>query len=477
MSRHRLALLRSFAQLALLGAVVGLACWPLNRIDLLQDRLLSTLPAFSGGGWSATGWLLALAPIPLVPLLLWFQRGPWRRGAGSGIPQVMLCLEDPHRGARLLSAAPTGERLGLWTVASLALLPLGREGPVVEVGAAVGQALLRRWPGLLHRATRGHLLAGAAGAGLAGGFNTPLMGMIFVVEELTGTVQQRLVWPALVLTSAAALVSGLGGQPMFALGINASPVAETEQLLWAIPIGLGGGALGGLFAWLLVRATGLITPIARRQPLRLGLAAGVALALLALVTGGASGGDGETLMRLMLDQDADTTMDGSWIVLLVSRLVGPVLALSAGIPGGLIDPAFAVGGVFGAGVVRALAGDPHLGLALGMAAGLAGATQLPVMTIAFAIRMAGDQQLMPGLVAAAVIAAYTGQAIQRRPVYHALADLLVPERSEGAAAVVEDEDHGRTGQGDQGQGAEVGDEVEVDTHGASAGEGDDRHGV
>ena len=112
-----------------------------------------------------------------------------------------------------------------------------------------------------------------------------------------------------------------------------------------------------------------------------------------------------------------------------------------------------------------MAGDPHLGLALGMAAGLAGATQLPVMTIAFAIRMAGDQQLMPGLVAAAAIAAYIGQAIQGRPVYHALADLLMPIASEGAATVVEDEDHGRTGQGDQGQSTEVGDQVEVDTHG------------
>ncbi|WP_254962990.1 MULTISPECIES: chloride channel protein [unclassified Cyanobium] len=476
-SRHSFRLMRSLAQLALLGGLVGLACWPLNRIDVLQDRLLFALPAFSGGTWTTAGWLLALAPIPLVPLLLWFQQGPWRRGAGSGIPQVMLCLEDPHRGAQLLSAAPTGERLGLWTVASLALLPLGREGPVVEVGASLGQALLRRWPGLLHRASRGHLLAGAAGAGLAGGFNTPLMGVIFVVEELTGSFQQRLVWPALVLASAAALVSNLGGQPMYALGINASPVSELDQLLWAIPIGLGGGLLGGGFAWLLVRATALITPIARLRPLRLGLAVGLALSLLALLTGGASGGDGEALMRLVLDQDADTTLDWPWVALLAARLLGPVLALSTGIPGGLIDPAFALGGVFGAGVVRALAGDPHLGLALGMAAGLAGATQLPVMTIAFAIRLAGDQQLMPGLVAAAAIAAYTGHVIQGRPVYHALADLLMPEGSEGAAAVVEDEDHGRTGQGDQGQSTEVGDEMKVDTHGAIAGEGDDRQGV
>jgi H+/Cl- antiporter ClcA len=477
MSRHRFALLRSLAQLALVGGLVGLACWPLNRIDLLQDRLLSVLPAFGGGPWSVLGCLLALAPVPLVPLLLWFQQGPWRRGAGSGIPQVMLCLEDPHRGAQLLSAAPTRQRLGLWTVASLALLPLGREGPVVEVGASVGQAMLRRWPGLLHRVSRGHLLAATAGAGLAGGFNTPLMGVIFVLEELTGTFQQRLVWPALVLASAAALVSNLGGQPMFALGINPSPVVELNQMLWAIPIGLGGGFLGGGFAWLLVRATALFTPIARRRPLRHGLAAGLALALLALITGGASGGDGEALMRLVLDQNADTTLDWNWVALLASRLLGPVLALSAGIPGGLIDPAFALGGVFGAGVVRALAGDPHLGLALGMAAGLAGATQLPVMTVVFAIRMAGDQQLLPGLVTAAAVAAYTGQAIQGRPVYHALADLLVPVGSEGAAAEVEDEDHGRAGQGDQGQGTEVGDEMEVNTHGAAAVEGNDRNRV
>jgi H+/Cl- antiporter ClcA len=166
---------------------------------------------------------------------------------------------------------------------------------------------------------------------------------------------------------------------------------------------------------------------------------------------------------------------------LVSRLLAPVLPLSAGVPGGLIDPSFALGGVFGAGLVKALAGDPHLGLALGMAGGLAGATQLPVMTIAFAVRMAGDQQLMAGLVATAAIATYAGQKIQPTPVYHALADLIGldgrPVSSEGSAPVEEDEDHGRAGQGDQGQGAEVGDEVEVDTHDAAAGEGDDRQGV
>ncbi len=481
MSVHQPGSRRSLIYLVLLGALVGAACWPLNRVDQLQDRLLSLLPAFQGGSWNRGTLLLVLAPTLLMPPLLWLQHGPLRRGVGSGIPQVMRALENPHRAPAILAARPTLERVGLWWAASLALFPLGREGPVVEIGAAVGQVALRRWPALLRQTSRAHLLAGAAGAGLAGGFNTPLMGMLFVVEELTRSFQQRLVWPALLMASGAALVSNLGGQPMFALGLNVSPVGEPEQLLWSVPIGLGAGLLGGCFARLLVLATRRLTPLARVQPLRVGLAAGFGLTLLALLTGGASGGDGERLMRMILEQDGGSTIDLAWFGVLGSRLLGPVLALSAGVPGGLIDPSFTLGGVFGAAVVQTLAGDAHLGLALGMAGGLAGATQLPVMTIAFAVRMAGDQQLMAGLVATAAIATYTGRLVQPQPVYHALADLMEPDAgpggSEGAAAVEEDEDHGRAGQGDQGQGAEVGDEVEVDTHGAAAGERDDRQGV
>ena len=42
---------------------------------------------------------------------------------------------------------------------------------------------------------------------------------------------------------------------------------------------------------------------------------------------------------------------------------------------------------------------------------------------------------------------------------------LGPNDSERAAAVKENEDHGWAGQGDQGQSGEVGNQVEVETHG------------
>ena len=44
-------LLRQLGQLALLGLLVGLACWPFNLLDRWQDALLHQLPSFSGKPW------------------------------------------------------------------------------------------------------------------------------------------------------------------------------------------------------------------------------------------------------------------------------------------------------------------------------------------------------------------------------------------------------------------------------------------
>ena len=413
--------MRQLFSLILLGLLVGLACWPLNLIDHWQDLLLHQMPAFSSAGWTPLARCLALAPLLVMPLLLLMQNGAFARGKGSGIPQTIACIEDPDQGAKLLSATPTLLRLGLWSVASLALFPLGREGPVVQVGAAVAQALRTRWPGMFGSLKPQEVLAVAAGAGLAGGFNTPLMGVVFIAEELMSRFQSTLIWPALLVCGAAAAMSQIGGQPMFALGLITNQTGEISQYLWAIPIGIVGGLVGGLFGRLLLLVTAWVSPIARQRPLAIGLLLGGGLSAMALITGGASGGDGEALMATWIGDES--AWPGRGLSTLVVRLLGPVIALGASVPGGLIDPAFALGAVFGHGLMNLVGGPAELGLALGMAATLAGISQLPVMTIAFAIRLAGDQQLGAGLLIASVIGAMAGRLLLDRPIYHALADL------------------------------------------------------
>ncbi len=404
--------------LLLLGLAVGLACWPLNLLDRAQDLLLRRLPAW-GGRWDVLTLPLALSPLLAMPLLLLLQARLWSDGAGSGIPQTMASLERPQEAASLLAPRPTLRRLVLWSIATLALFPLGREGPVVQVGAAVAHALQRRWPRLLQALSPGDGLAVAAAAGLAGGFNTPLMGVIFLAEELTSRFTAGLIWPGLLVCAVAAGFSNLVGQPEFALGLLRVQPIEPLQLLWALPVGVVAGLSGALFGRLLLESTRRIAPLARRRPLRTGLLLGGLLAALALLSGGASGGDGETLMSLLI---AAPDGDQATPLLLLVRLIGPCLALGAGVPGGLIDPAFAIGAVLGQGAGQLL----HLGalgLALGMAAALAGATQLPVMSVAFALRLAGDQQLLPGVLLAAVIGAYCSRLLLDKPIYHALAEL------------------------------------------------------
>jgi H+/Cl- antiporter ClcA len=110
-----------------------------------------------------------------------------------------------------------------------------------------------------------------------------------------------------------------------------------------------------------------------------------------------------------------------WIT--VVRVIGPMLALAPGVPGGLIDPSLTFGAVVGYTVCAGIGFSTQVGVGLGLAAGLSGATQLPLVSLIFSWRLVGDQQLFAGACLTAVIAAYTGRLVSRTPVYHALANL------------------------------------------------------
>ena len=121
------------------------------------------------------------------------------------------------------------------------------------------------------------------------------------------------------------------------------------------------------------------------------------------------------------DQKLFSGLTSLWITIV--RVIGPMLALSPGVPGGLIDPSLTFGAVLGYTICAIVGVSTQLGIGLGLAAGLSGATQLPLVSIIFSWRLAGDQQLFAGVVLAAVLAAYTGRLVCRDPVYHGLSKL------------------------------------------------------
>ena len=116
---------------------------------------------------------------------------------GSGIPQVKAILNGLPMRISIRTA------LSKLVAGSLALgvgLPLGKEGPTVQVGAACG-AILAKFGVESPRRSR-QLMAAGAGAGLAAAFNAPLAGVMFVIEELLRDVSRTTVTTAFFAWSA-----------------------------------------------------------------------------------------------------------------------------------------------------------------------------------------------------------------------------------------------------------------------------------
>ncbi len=174
-----MAKVRPFLAAALVGILAGLVGAAfhalLDQADQGRDLLRTVLEAAPVPGWLV---LMALGALVLC-LALWLVRRFAPETAGSGIQEVEAILAGEH-GLRWQRVLPVKFVAGVLAVGSG--LVLGREGPTVHMGAALGQLATERL-GLDARQGRTLIAAGAA-AGLAAAFNAPLAAIIFVTEEL-----------------------------------------------------------------------------------------------------------------------------------------------------------------------------------------------------------------------------------------------------------------------------------------------------
>ncbi|MGZ3305266.1 MAG: chloride channel protein, partial [Asticcacaulis sp.] len=117
----------------------------------------------------------------------------WFAGSqGSGIPQVIAATDivrhHPEAVGNLVSIRIAVGKVILLLFGLLCGAPLGREGPTVQIGAAL-MRMTGRIGGIVSNESA-LLLAGGA-TGVAAAFNTPLAGIIFAIEELGKSFEQR----------------------------------------------------------------------------------------------------------------------------------------------------------------------------------------------------------------------------------------------------------------------------------------------
>ena len=367
-------------------------------------------------------WPWLLAPLGFF-CIAWLTRRYFRGAEGSGIPQTIFALkpDSGETGLRLLKPHIVVGRMILACVGLFCGGSIGREGPTVHVGAAMAHAFGRWMPhGGTSAQRRALILAGGA-AGVAAAFNTPLAGIVFAIEELSRSFEERASGATLtaVVLSGVVAIAIVGDYTYF--GQPVVSTAAQSVSLGTFLVALAGGLAGGLFSRLtLVGVSGLpslLGKLRERRPALFAGLCGLVIALIGAVSGGLTYGTGYAEARSILEDHAHLP----WFYA-PTRALATLAASLSGVPAGLLAPSLSVGAGLGQ-LVADLSGQitavPFA--ILGMCGYLAGVTQAPLTSLVIVMEMTTQHAMvLPLMITAAV--ATTISKLLSPPLYQTLAD-------------------------------------------------------
>lgn len=401
------------------AAAAGLCVVGFTKLSEFALNAFETL--YSRCHWAPLLWTPAVCA-----LLARLTERHFPGASGSGIPQVMAALhtsvDDGTRPA-FVSLRLSVAKIVLTAAGLLGGLPIGREGPSVQIAAGV-MLHARRWlPERSAVTAHGLLIAGGA-AGIAAAFNAPLAGITFAIEELTSKLEQRssgLVIGAIVLSGVIA-ISAFGNQTYF--GVIRVPHLEASFIWPGLLAITGSGLLGGFFSRLLqaslITQPGRMGGWRRRHPVWFATGCGMVIAIIGCVAGGATFGSGYGYTRQLLEGRRDLP-----VLYVTLRMTATWLATWSGLPGGLFAPALAIGAGIGNDVALLtgwVAESPAL-IALGMVGFLAAVTQAPITSFIIVMEMVDGHAMVLSLMTAALGASLIARWLAH-PLYGSLAAAL-----------------------------------------------------
>ncbi|MYN07948.1 chloride channel protein [Pseudoduganella aquatica] len=371
-------------------------------------------------------WWLPLVWSPACAAgVVWLTRHYAPGAAGSGIPQVMACLEaevGPTQRGLFVSLRLSATKIGLTAAGLLGGLSLGREGPSVQIAAGVMLAVQPLLPRRSLVSAQSLLVAGGA-AGIAAAFNTPLAGVMFAIEELSRAPEQRnsgLIVAGIVLAGLIA-VSVYGNGTHFGV-IHAGPIGW--PLFWpGLLTALASGLAGGLFARLLIaslsgQSADRFSRWRAARPVLFAAGCGLLVAVIGVLSHGATFGSGNEATKAMLDGAAAPAPGFA-----LQKFSATWLTVWTGAPAGIFAPSLSIGAGLGRDIalLTAYPYAPAL-IALGMVGFLAAATQAPLTAFIIVMEMVDGHAMVLSLMACAVIASTVSRVLSP-PLYGALAQL------------------------------------------------------
>ncbi len=280
---------------------------------------------------------------------------------------------------------------------------VGREGPVIHVGAA-SASLLGQWMRLPNNSIRTLVACGVA-ASIAASFNTPLAGVVFAMEVVMFEYTLAGFAPVILAAVCATSVSRLAFGPDPAFAVPHLQLVSLLELPWVLMLGLAVGCLAAAYIAGIVR----VERLSRRAPpwLRMTLA-GAFTGVCALAAPEVMGLGYDTVQLAMVGGIGLLSL----VLIALLKLLATVACGGLGVPGGMIGPMVVIGataggalGIVGDALVPATGAAPAFYAMLGVAAMMGASLHAPLAALTAILELtANPNTLLPGM--AAVIGAF-----------------------------------------------------------------------
>jgi len=338
-----------------------------------------------------------------------------REARGHGVPEVMFAVA--RRGGRI---AP--QVAGVKALASALTIggggSVGREGPIVQIGAALGSTL----GGLVHvpEARRRVLVACGAAGGIAATFNAPLAGVFFAMELILSDFAAQS-FGMVVLSSVTASVIGraaLGNAPF--LDLPAFTVHHVQEYLLFALLGLLAGVVGVGFTRLLYGIEDLCDWAWRGPEWLRPAVGGVLLGGLLLALPQMYGVGYPVLGRSVAGGYGIAFL----LLLLIGKMIATSLTIGIGGSGGVFAPSLFIGATLGAAFGQGLgllapdvAGPSGAYALIGMGAVFAGAARAPITAVIIMFELTGEYTIILPLMVAIVLATEVSHLLSGDTIY------------------------------------------------------------
>jgi len=420
----------------IVGAGTGLGAVLFIELIAAIQRLF-----FQGGEAIFGGlgrWLFLIIPtvggLLAGPIIAFFAS----EAKGHGVPEVMqaIALRGGRIRPRVVVAKIAASALCIGSGGSA-----GREGPIVQVGAALGSTL-GQWFHFSEARVRNLVACGAA-AGISATFNAPIAGVIFSMEIILGELHLGDLGSVVISAVTASTLARvfLGERPAFNIP-NYGVQTPLEILLYALLGVLSALAAVG-FIRLLYKFEDLFDewriPEAIKPAIGGFLLGGLALIYPIVLGSGSVPGNGASPGLTLIDNMPH--IFGSGFAVIEGALLGQLsfallfaliflkplatsLTLGSGNSGGVFAPALftgaALGGAFGLLVERLIPGataGPGAFATVGMAAVFAGAARAPFTAILIVFEMTDDYRLIVPLMAGVIVSLIVAEHLHKESIY------------------------------------------------------------